>query len=628
MFGFFSKKEEAVDVEQQAATSFSPVTLSTKSLAKDLSQLAAKHKVAANSLDFDILSYKTFCKCGYDEPYKEISKEESLTLFTKEKLQSSEFELYQELQVKVFLKEDTAPAFKIDMAANKQMTHIRVKISTLESVEFEESLTETLYAQIDKKKAKAGLLLGFCDEAIHKGVRQVVSAIRVNGILEEAMTFDVCRGIDLIPVGGEKVLYHYREGKSGEGVEQALMKGVKSGEVVLEVIKQSPGENGRNCKGKLLVEEQVELSSVMAAIKVKEEEFEIQESETSLLYIAKIDGYVQEEPEHTFAIKDTYVVDSMSLKSTGSIDVGQDKDIKITVEQNDSITDAVGIGVKIDTSEIKVAGNVASGAEIIANDVEIEGQTHQTATIKASKAKIHLHKGYVEGDEIEVNILEGGKIVGDIVRVNQLFGGTIEAKEVYLGKVLSNAQVTASHHIEIEEIEGSGNKFIIDARVQRGYHEKNDSFDEEMISLESEVKRLTKAVKQQRDKIQQEKDNVDEIKKKMLEFKASGVKPPAAFILKIKDYQERVKTHNSLLKELKDVKMRKTSLQDELHALNSSVYDAKVIHKSVWKEFNEVKYILLDPPIEVSFLAKEGEMLEELTLAANEEGEFNVKRQG
>jgi len=469
--------------------------------------------------------------------------------------------------------------------------------------------------------------LGCMDSTVKSGVNKIVSAIRVNGSLEEDIKFEICRGIDVINAGGEDIIYHYRENALGEVDEHSSMMGVKVGDVVVEVRKKINGQKGRNCKGELIDEESVELSSEMIPIKVSED-FEVEEKEDSILYIAKIDGYVYEDKEHDFEIRDEYIVDAVSLKSTGSINVGQDKNIKITVKQSDSSSDAVGAGMKIDTSEIKVAGNVANSAVILAKKVEIEGQTHQSAKVIADDIKIHLHKGYAEGAVVEVGILEGGKIVGDVVRVKQLFGGEIEAKEVYIEKVLSNALVTASHHIEIEEIEGSGNKFIIDARVQRGYHEKNEKYISEIALLEAQVKKLAKAVKTHRDKIKQEEQNIIDINKKVKELKASGVKPPSGLILKLKDHQERIKKHNSLLKELKDDKIQKTSLQEALAELNSSVYEAKVIHKSVWKEFNEVKYMLLDPPIEVSFLAKEGDIMETLSLASDEEGEFQVKRQG
>ncbi len=632
MFGLFNSKKETDSKEEVASevvnVAFPKTTLTTQNLPKDLAALAAKHKVSVKSLDFKILSYKTFCKLSYGDIFKEVTELNREEILTRENFVNPDMALYQELKVEVFQKESN-DVFPLDIVigANKAMTSIKAKVKAREAIAYEEGLEAEIFAELDRKKAKAGILLGYMDSMVKKGVNKVVSAIRVNGALEEDIKFEICHGIDVINAGGEEIVYHYRENALGELDEHASMKGVKVGDVVVEVRKKVNGQKGRNCKGELIEETSAELSSEMTPIKVSED-FEVKEQEDSTLYIAKVDGYVYEDKVHHFEIRDEYIVDAVSLKSTGSINVGQDKNIKITVQQTDSSTDAVGAGMKIDTSEIKVAGNVANNAEILAKKVEIEGQTHQSAKVIAEDVKIHLHKGYAEGDIVHVGILEGGKIVGDIVHVEQLSGGEIEAKEVYIQKVLSNALVTASHHIEIEEIEGTGNKFIVDARAQRGYHAKTEKLISEIALLEVHVKKLSKAVKIHRDKIKQEEQNVIDINKKVKELKAAGVKPPAGLILKLKDHQERIKKHNSLLKELKDAKIQKTSLQETLSELNSSVYEAKVIHKSVWKEFNEVKYMLLDPPIEVSFLAKEGEIMETLSLASNEEGEFQVKRQG
>jgi len=630
LFKLFKGKKAATVAEpvEEAPAPFKKTTITTQNFAKDIVELAKKHGIAAKKLDFKILSYKTFYKLRKLDVFQEVTEVNKNEVFKKENLVHPEMELYQEFKLEVFEK-DLSSKFPISIAigGNKALTKIQTRVKPQENVQYFEGLEGEILAEIDRKKVKSGLLLGCMESGLKTGMHELISDIRVNESISKTITFEVCRGYDVINPGGEEVVYHFRLNADGEVDDARVMQGVKSGDKVVEVLKSVQGRKGRDCKGKLLDEDMVELSTEMTPIVVNDD-FESEESEESILYIAKKDGYVYEEKEHTFEIRDEYVVDALSLKSTGSINVGQDKDIKITVKESDASSDAVGAGMKIDTSELKVAGNVANSAEILAKKVEVQGQTHQSATIIADDIKINLHKGYAEGAVVEVEILEGGKIVGDIVRVNQLFGGEIEAKEVYIEKVLSNATVSASHHIELGEIEGIGNKFIIDSRVQRGYHEKNEAFLSKIATLDVSVNKLAKEVKRYRDKIQQESQNVDDINVKVRELKAAGVKPPAGLILKLKDHQANIKKHNSLLKELKDDKIQKTSLQDSLTELNASVFEAKVINKSVWKEYNEVQYKLQDPPIEVSFLAKEGDMMEVLSLKSDEEGEFHVKREG
>jgi len=629
MFGLFKEKKTVVqEVAVPQDTTFEKITITSQNIAKDLTELATKHKISVKKLDFKILSFKTFCKVSYGDVFIEVTELNREKILTQENYLNPEMALYQEFKLEIFQKDASAKfPINIGIGGNKSLTKIQAKIKPQDNLDYFEGLEGEIFAEIDRKKAKLGFLVGCMDADVKAGVNKIVSAIRVNKAITEEIIFDICRGLDMIQAGGEEVIYHYKQNRDGELDERSSMQGVKKGDIVVEVRKKREGRKGRNCKGELLDEKMVELSLEIKPISVGED-FKIVEKDDSILYLANVDGYVYEDKEHQFSIKDEFIINAVSLKSTGDINVGQDKNIKITVQENNSSSDAIGAGVKIDTSEIKVAGNVANSAEILATKVEVLGQTHQTSKIEAQEVKIHLHKGYAEGSEVEVDIVEGGKIVGDIVRVKQLFGGEIEAKEVYIEKVISNSIVSASHHIEIGEIEGMGNKFVIDARVQRGYHERNEKLLHDIAENDAVLTKLTKEVKRYRNKIKQEEENVKGINKAVKELKLSGVKPPSALILKLKEYQESVKKHNSLLNELKDVKILQTSLSEELGELNASVYDAVVINKSPWKEFNEVKYKLLNPPIEVTFLAKEGDMMETLTLKADKDGEFQVKRQG
>jgi len=56
------------------------------------------------------------------------------------------------------------------------------------------------------------------------------------------------------------------------------------------------------------------------------------------------------------------------------------------------------------------------------------------------------------------------------------------------------------------------------------------------------------------------------------------------------------------------------------------VFSAKVVNKSVWKDFNEVKFKVIEPPIEVSHLFTNGEMTSEVTLKTLEDGNFMLDR--
>ncbi len=594
---------------------FDKVVVTTTDLLTTIQTIVKEHQISPKRLDFKILSYKTFRK-------KEGSSEE-ITTPAKEDMLDPNVKFEQELRIEIFLKEERASfPIPISLSANSDFTTIRAVVKPQENISYFEGLEAEIIAEIDRRKAKAGILLGLQDEMMRKSVKKLVAIIRVNGALSKQTSFVVCEGIPMKEAVTNQLIEHYID---EENKQSNTMHVVSKGELVLEVIKAQPGENGRNCKGEMLIPNQVELSESGIDIKVSED-FEIKEEEDRILYYAKTAGHISRGVDNSFEIKEELVVDSVSVKTTGDINGGEESEVSVTIREDDSVVDAVGPGVEIDTFEINIAGSVANNAKIKAQKAQIKGQTHQSSYVEANSLQIHLHKGKAEGDIVEINILEGGIVYADSVRVKQFNGGEVHAQRVYIGEITNNAKVYASHHIEIDKITGNGNLFVVDAAAQRNFQEKFEVLSQKLSDVNYKLKKLPKLLKNKKHKIKTESESIAEIQKVLAEMKKYGKTPLASMTMKLKDHQNRIKEFNSLLQELKDAKLQAETLKEELAELNTSVLKAKVIHKSPWKEFNEVKFKLIEPPIEVSFLPKEGEVTRELALADTDEGEYQIKR--
>ncbi len=594
---------------------FDKVVVTTTDLLTTIQTIVKEHQISPKRLDFKILSYKTFRK-------KEGSSEE-ITTPAKEDMLDPNVKFEQELRIEIFLKEERASfPIPISLSANSDFTTIRAVVKPQENISYFEGLEAEIIAEIDRRKAKAGILLGLQDEMMRKSVKKLVAIIRVNGALSKQTSFVVCEGIPMKEAVTNQLIEHYID---EENKQSNTMHVVSKGELVLEVIKAQPGENGRNCKGEMLIPNQVELSESGIDIKVSED-FEIKEEEDRILYYAKTAGHISRGVDNSFEIKEELVVDSVSVKTTGDINGGEESEVSVTIREDDSVVDAVGPGVEIDTFEINIAGSVANNAKIKAQKAQIKGQTHQSSYVEANSLQIHLHKGKAEGDIVEIDILEGGIVYADSVRVKQFNGGEVHAQRVYIGEITNNAKVYASHHIEIDKITGNGNLFVVDAAAQRNFQEKFEVLSQKLSDVNYKLKKLPKLLKNKKHKIKTESESIAEIQKVLAEMKKYGKTPLASMTMKLKDHQNRIKEFNSLLQELKDAKLQAETLKEELAELNTSVLKAKVIHKSPWKEFNEVKFKLIEPPIEVSFLPKEGEVTRELALADTDEGEYQIKR--
>jgi len=193
---------------------------------------------------------------------------------------------------------------------------------------------------------------------------------------------------------------------------------------------------------------------------------------------------------------------------------------------------------------------------------------------------------------------------------------------------LSNVHVNASHHIELDKVEGTGNKFIIDAKSQRGFAEKVEKISSNISDVKSTMDQVTKKIKQIKAKIISEKETTLKIVTRIKELTEAGTKPPTSLVSKMRENQNRVKEHNLLLKELKDARMHNETLAEDLKNIQSSVFDAKVVNNSTWREFNEVTFRIIEPPVTASHLLKDGEIAHLITLKAAEDGEFILNRKG
>ncbi len=632
LFGLLKADESEKEVVVQEPIEFKKTSITSSDISKDLEKLASSHNILPNALDFTIISYKTFYK-NIDSPkYEELKEIDKESFFEEKNILNSKLEITQKYQIEVFEKEDLPFSLKITLGANKSFTKVVATFKKSDDVNFYDSLESDILTQLDKKKAKQGVLLGCFEENFRALVKKLVSSIRVNGVIEENITFTISKAYELKNRSNGNIIYKFKDEELDEKQrvdysKKGFMKTVKAGDLLILVIKSTKGRVGRDCRGKILALKELDLTDEISSVKVSED-IEVREQAGKIEYFAKVNGFINEIKENEFEIRDELVIDEINFKTTGSIQTGDEQDIKINIECNDAMSDAIGAGVKIETAEIKAAGNVGNGAVVKAKIIEIGGQTHQGAKIYGGDVEINLHKGYAEGENVTVELLDGGKIVGDIVRVKKASGGEIEAKEVYIDEVLSNVQVFASHHIELNEVQGEGNKFIIDVRAQRGFKTKVEEIEQKTKDTKENIEKLIKKIKKFKVKISSEKETTANIYARIIELRESGVKAPSSLVSKLKENQSRIKEHNLLLKELKDDKMQVETLLEDMKTLQSSIFSAKVVNHSVWKEFNEVTFKIIDPPVLATHLLKDGEIAEEISLKAIEDGEFILSRKG
>ncbi len=631
---FKSSASEKGDHSTNQSAAFENIVLYSDNIPADLAKIAARYGLSPKQLDFKILAYKTLYRRKDAPKYNELTLLEQERFFTEENLRNPTIEIAQKIKIEVFLKQKTSRfPIKMSMGGNSALTKIVLKVPAQENITYHSELHSQLVAHIDVRKARLGLLIGFMHHKSKEQIKSLISDIQVNGKISKDYIIPVCEGFEPIDQSNGELILHYLDNSNNneeisenERVDHSkrdFMHTVHEGELVIEVRQFRQGEHGRNCKGEVLPFSKVELFSDLDV--TVSEDFRVEESDNVIYYYALKSGFVHKDGENRFEIRDELCVDEVSFRSTGSIEA-DDQDIKINIEGNDVLRDAIGQGVKIETSEVRTTGNMGSGAEVIAQKVEIGGQTHQSAKIIADEVRVHLHKGIIEGDVVHISILENGKVEANKVYIDKVSGGEIIAKEVYLKEVLSNTNIYAAEYIEIDVLNGNGNKFIIDPKCKKDFKERVERVEEDIADMKERIKEKTKKIKALRRKIQNDQENVRQINETVLSLKKRNATVPVSLINKLKSNNENIKEHNLLLQELKNDKMALENLELDLKELVNAVFKAKVVNHSVWKEFNEVKFKVVEPPVEVSHLFVDGEMSEEITIKSMEDGNYVLER--
>jgi peptidoglycan hydrolase CwlO-like protein len=269
---------------------------------------------------------------------------------------------------------------------------------------------------------------------------------------------------------------------------------------------------------------------------------------------------------------------------------------------------------------------VGSNATLRAISVKIGGQTHKTSTISAETAEVTVHRGTIEANEVTVERLEGGKIIADVARIGSVVGGDVTARLVYIDKLFSNSYIATSELIEIKELKGNNNKFLVDVSSSKAFKSQTTSLTERIETTQKTLEKLPKQLEQKKGLIDKNKQSVEMIKAKIEELKAEGKKPPVTFMGKLKEYQQLVNEYNAMLKNMKDVKFQLNDLKEELGQLQSKIFSAKVINHSPWKEYNEIKFKLISPPIEIIHNTRNHEMSKMINLTQATDDTFKINR--
>jgi len=621
--------------ETPSLTKVRPTVVRTQNVAKELLTLAKSHNLSAESLDFNILEIQTYTRLNdgtKETEWQEVSDDELKELNEKKSLLNPEFQIKQMYEIEIFSKktDDAYKGFKLAVGANATKCKVYISIGAGSKVEYVDGFEKILFLMIQKKKVRAGILINIFDEMQEDVISKVSAYVKVEEsvVYEKNETHLVASSYEPTATINDALVIHYDkksdvdEKEKVDYASRGFIQNVKEGELLIEYIKAKQGIAGRNCRGEFM-EPAEPIVSHEPEFKV-DETINTDEDDNSIKYTAKENGYIAFE-DNTYTVKTDVDIGEISFKTTGSIATGLDSDVSISVKETDAVKDAIGTGMEVEVTEIDIDGNVGSNAIVKAIRATIGGQTHKTATLRADKLNINVHKGKAYGKSIHITRLEHGKVDGDKVEVNQALGGHIRAKEIDIEICASYVKATASRRIEIKKLQGSENIFTINPLLKKDAQAGMDENQEKIKNLEIDIKEIKKEIEKYTKLIKEGTAAFLDIKKRLLHYKKNGVKMPESFVKKYKQFQ-------NMQEHLKEIKTEFAIKEDQLTLLTTktvsfqdNIFDARIINRDRWVGHNELKFKLVDPEIEVVFKPQEGSDDKVFGLVEVDDGVFEIQ---
>ncbi|MBZ7982515.1 DUF342 domain-containing protein [Campylobacter sp. RM12640] len=574
----------------------------------ELTNYANRYRKDINNLDFKVLHYETIIT---KDGMSQTLLEHELEVFNDDKFFNDDIEIKQIYEIEII--DNIVPLIDFKIGTNKNLTKV---VANFNAINYEDKaelaeLIENIRDLINKKFIKAGLLLGIREFTFQEQLVKMLKAFENKQIVEASIV--LAKGIEPINAINSETKLYYKDKKVDENAkidysQRGFINAISKDELIIEFIKPIKAVNGKDLKGNII---NATNSNIISEPDFKvSENIRMLEDDLSIKYYANINGYVTfVYRDKLYDIKDSVSVQAVEFKTTGSIDAGINKDITLNVDEQDYLKDAVGANLSIEVSTLNVKGNIAQNSVVKAKIANIGGQTHSKSKIYAKKINIEVHRGYCEGEDIEVNRLENGVIIGKNVRVKHALGGKIIANKVMIDTLTTNTTIEVSDIAVVKECLGENNKFLVSASKSPIIVKSLEKTLGQLAEVNKNLLSLPKIIDSKKSIIDANKDSIMQIKQRLAEMKQSNIIPPTAFLQKIRDYQNVVLEYNDLITKLKDFKDKHKDLEDDLKRLQNKVYEAKVINTKRWANLNEIKFKLLYPDIELTYNTKEYEDL-------------------
>ncbi|GHS89445.1 hypothetical protein FACS189487_09680 [Campylobacterota bacterium] len=627
-----------LDQEKQNAAATSKISgavvLETDNIPESLTALSTRFGVRTSQIDFVVQSTKTFVKFPHETSEVELVPPLISRLSSPDILADAGF-LIRQVHLATFrpMTADRVLSLNTEVAANAMRTRAIATVLPTSKIHNFSSLRDFLLTEINKLKLRYAMIINLRESSMQNDITTLINKIRINDRLLEPFKITLCEWLAPRPTIDANLVLHFnkkqqQEPRTSDRIDYAdrgFIKTVDAGDLLIEFVKPKLGSAGRDFRGKFIPVNKPRFA--FAPISAPDiEAIETIEDDKTIRYFAKRSGYVNyRKGSGSLTIGDTIQIESVDFKTTGNIQAGLDRSVKIKIEGENVYEDHIGSNTKLEASEIEVSGGIGSGAKVSAVKIVVGGQTHSTSAIVCEEATIGVHKGMIEGKKVKIARLEHGKVSAEEVSIDLAIGGMIWARKITIGILHSHTTLIASEKIEINQLIGGENRLYMEAAANSADRKRFETLLTESKLCTREMNAAFRKYDNKRVMLLRNRPQFEQLRERIDADRALGKIPSSVFVERYNSYLEEMKTAKTMKEELEALQNKNAALADEIGTIQNGILSAVVINRDIWRNYNEVRFRLLSPPKELLYVPKENSRATEIRLEISGIEDYAIK---
>lgn len=568
--------------------SFETTVTTTSNVKETLMVLAQEHGLHFQDINFDLLAVSTYYRSSSAKKWTLVDDKIRGQLLQTKYLAHKSIAFKEQYKIKIYLKKNPAKGCRpeLTLQSNKTQTKVMLFIKKTSELTLSKTCVQEFINEIRRKLLLSNFMLGLFTINLQKAMQPVIEHYKKEKANIQDLKIMIAQALEPQTNHAQKRIYHYLQ--KAEDQRTAYEKGVDEDELILETRLPIISLGGRNCKGQYLPAHGPVITS--NELFYYDETIKMLANNESLKFYALKSGYVDLEDDH-LSISNALSLRDAALSTTGSITVGEHRDMNLKITSNDHHGDAINKGVDIEVSNLEVKGSVAGNTSLKAESVVIGAQTHKTTQIVAEEdASVYLHRGDLKAKDAQIAKLEQGTVIAETVTVEEVLGGEIRAKHVKANLIRSNCKIYASESIEIVQIRGQHNKFYIAPNKIEDQSLLIEKLEKKLAIMRNNLKIQEANLQRHISQYESNYERIDEFKRQVANAIQKGLPQPKALAIRVKQYGIDTKRLFALKETLGDLREAEEEASMDLERRRNIMLYATISFEGRWDGTQEIFY--------------------------------------